>query len=144
MRSFYFKIFHNSIALNVFLHKIKRKESPNCSFCDKKDETIIHLFIECEKVAPLWQDLLSIISQKSEEDIQITNFEKMFGVVSDKFVSYLFLLLKYHVYTCKFSSKLPNSMLFKSFVNKQKEVEYMLARKKNKLHAHFKKWRFII
>lgn len=144
MRSFYFKIFHNSIALNVFLHKIKRKESPNCSFCDKKEETIIHLFIECEKVAPLWQDLLSIISQKSEEDIQITNFEKMFGVVSDKFVSYLFLLLKYHVYTCKFSSKLPSSMVFKSFVNKQKEVEYMLARKKNKLHAHFKKWRFII
>ena len=36
LRSFYFKIFHKTIALNTFLYKIKRKDSPNCAFCEKK------------------------------------------------------------------------------------------------------------
>ena len=44
LRSFYFKIFHKAIALNDFPYKIKRKESPNCSLCDKKrgiDDSLI-------------------------------------------------------------------------------------------------------
>ena len=77
---------------------------------------MIHLFSECEKVAPIWQDLLTIISQKCDNTIKVTNFEKLFGISSDKFVSYLFLLLKYHIYTCKFNNNLPNFTVFKSFV----------------------------
>ena len=42
-RSFYFKVFHNAIALNDVLFKIKRKDSPNCDFCKKLPENIIHL-----------------------------------------------------------------------------------------------------
>ena len=52
LRSFYFKICHKAIALNDFLFKIKRKDSPNCSLCDKKEETMVHLFCECEKGYP--------------------------------------------------------------------------------------------
>ena len=45
LRSFYFKIFHKAIALNDFLFKINRKNSPNCDFCDKFPESIIHIFL---------------------------------------------------------------------------------------------------
>ena len=141
-RSFYFKIFHRAIALNDFLFKIKRKNSSNCSLCDKTEETPVHLFCECEKVVPIWQDLCDIILRNCDPNISITNFEKLFGICSDKFVSYLFLLLKYHIYTCKFNNNLPNFVSFKSFVKKQKELEYVLAKKRNRLPSHFKKWRF--
>ena len=143
--SFYFKIFHKAIALNTFLFKIKRKDSPNCSLCGKEEETMVHLFCDCEKVAPLWQGLLSTISQKDDSfSPAVTNFEKLFGICNDKFVTYLFLLLKYHVFTCKFNNGLPNFVPFKAFVIKNKETEYFLARKRNKLPAHFRKWRFDI
>ena len=144
LRSFYFKIFHRAIALNGFLFKIKRKDSPKCSLCDKKEETIIHLFCDCEKVAPIWHNLLVLISQKCDSDINVTNFEKLFGVCNNKFISYLFLLLKYHIYTCKFSNSIPNMVTFKTFLKKQKETEYLLAKKRNKLSSHFKKWCFDI
>ena len=74
LRSFYFKIFHRAIALNDFLFKIKRKESPNCTLCNKKEETMVHLFCDCEKVAPIWHDLLITISQKCNSIINVTNF----------------------------------------------------------------------
>ena len=37
---------------------------------------------------------------------------------------------------------LPNATAFKSFVKKQKEIEYFLARKNDKLPVLFRKWRF--
>ena len=77
MRSFYFKIFHKAIALNTFLFRIKRKDSPNCSLCGKEEETMVHLFCECEKVVPLWQTLLNIISQKCNPVPHVANFEKI-------------------------------------------------------------------
>ena len=42
LRSFYFKIFHRAIALNDFLFKIKRKESPNFIFVIE----ISHLYVQ--------------------------------------------------------------------------------------------------
>ena len=98
--------FHKTIALNAFLYKIKRKDSPNCSFCDKVEETTVHLFCECEKVTPLWQELLTLIHLKLDPNFSLTNFEKLFRTPCDKFLSYLFLLLKYFIYTCKFKSSL--------------------------------------
>ena len=142
--SFYFKVFHKAIALNNFLHKIKRKDSPTCSLCGKQDETIVHLFCTCEKVVPLWHDLLTIILQKNNLNLVVTNFEKLFGFCTDRYISYLFLLLKYHIYVCKFNNSTPNFLAFRSFVKKQKEIEYISAKKAHKLTAHFKKWRFEI
>ena len=66
VRSFYFKLFHNAIGTNAFLHKIKKIESPNCFYCSQSPETLVHLFCKCPKVIPLWQKLLSFISMKLE------------------------------------------------------------------------------
>ena len=54
MRAFYFKVFHRAICTNKFLHKIGRSDSPFCCFCKKIDETLVHLFCECEKITSLW------------------------------------------------------------------------------------------
>ena len=40
IRSFYFKLFHRAIALNDFLCKIKRKDSPDCAFCSSAQKRI--------------------------------------------------------------------------------------------------------
>ena len=142
LRSFYFKLFHKTIALNGFLHKIKRKDSPNCVFCKKTEETMVHLFCDCERVSSIWKALLDLLIQNFDPNFKFTNFEKLFGVVKDKFVCYLILLVKYYIYTCKFKNELPNVIAFKSFVKKQKDVEYVLAKKNGKLPIHFSKWRF--
>ena len=76
LRSFYFKMFHRAICTNQFLHKIGRTDSPNCYFCKKFPETLFHLFCECEKVTPLWDDLCFLINNISGESFDFSNFEK--------------------------------------------------------------------
>ena len=72
LRSFYFKLFHKAICTNQFLHRI----STNCYFCNNLPETILHLFCECEKVSPLWDELCFLINNISEESFTFSNFEK--------------------------------------------------------------------
>ena len=76
LRSFYFKLFHRAICTNQFLHKIGRFDSPNYSFCKKFPETLLHLFCQCEKVSPLWDDLCFFINSISEESFTFSVFEK--------------------------------------------------------------------
>ena len=97
---------HRAICTNQFLHKIGRFDSPNCSFYKKFPETLLHLFCQCEKVSPLWDDFCFLINSISEESFNFSVFEKMFGVTDtsehDNCISYLFLYLKYYIHRCKF------------------------------------------
>ena len=80
LRSFYFKLFHRAICTNQFLHKIGRFNSPNCSFCKIFPETLLHLFCQCKKVSPLWDDLCFLINSISEESFNFSVFEKKYLV----------------------------------------------------------------
>ena len=144
LRSFYFKIFHRTIALNAFLFKIKRKDSPNCSFCNQEPETIIHIFGGCPVVNRVWDELLSIINQKQNSNITVSLFEKMFGIQSDNFLTFIFLALKYYIHCCKFNDKTPNTLEFRARLKVIQHTEYFISKKRGKLPIHFKKWRFAL
>ena len=64
IRAFYFKIFHRAICTSQFLQKIGRTDSPLCYFCQKSIESYIHIFFECDKVRPLWDNLSTFIDKK--------------------------------------------------------------------------------
>lgn len=142
IRSFYFKLFHRAIALNNFLYKIKRKDSPDCVFCSSSPETYIHLFVECPVIKPIWDEIIHVMSKKMNQVVNPSIFEKMFGCGKDKFVTFLFLLLKYYIYICKFQGKIPSFEGYKTYIVTHKNLEYAIAKKNNKLPLHFKKWRF--
>ena len=144
LRSFYFKLFHKAICTNQFLHRIGRTDSPNCYFCNNSPETILHLFCECEKVSPLWDELCFLINNVSGESFTFSNYEKMFGVTDlsehDSCINFLFLCLKFYLHRCKFQQANPNFVAFLKLVKIKRNTEYKIAESKGKLREHFKKW----
>ncbi len=58
LRAFQFKINHNILYTNEKLHRIKISESPLCTFCNNETETLEHLFVDCDVVANVWQEVL--------------------------------------------------------------------------------------
>ena len=99
-------------------------------------------FVDCHVVQPIWEETMKIINQKTKKNMTVSMFEKMFGLEQDKFITYLFLLLKYYIYICKFQNKSPNFQGFKAYINIHKDIEYRIAKKKNKLTSHYHKWKF--
>ena len=53
----------------------------------------------------------------------------MFGIIEDKFLTYIFLVVKYYIYICKFQGKTPDSNGLKACIKSNKDVEYLSAKK---------------
>ena len=51
LRVFQYKILNNTPFANEMLFKLRKVESPLCSFCKAADETYIHLFYRCRKTS---------------------------------------------------------------------------------------------
>ena len=111
-------------------------------FCDKFPESIIHIFIfcECEFVRPIWEELFKMIKDKHDVDFTASYFDKILGVFGEKFLTYLFLCPKYHIYSCKFQNKRPTFSGFKIFFKNNRECEYVrpIAKKRDKHSSHLK------
>ena len=146
--SFYFKLFHNAIALNAFLFKIHRHDSPLCYFCDSFPETLKHIFCECTIILPIWQKLVDYIDEKvypcKTVSTAYSDSNYIFGVDKgnrhDKCINFLFLCFKFYDIRCKFQQVNPDFKAFVSFVRIKENVEYKIAQKRGKLPVHFKKW----
>ena len=147
LRAFYFKIFHKAICTNKFLAKIGRSDSPFCHFCKKVDETLLHMFCECEKISPLWDDLVSFIEYKTGDSFDLSNYKKMFGLeVEDSehynAINFLFLYFKFYIHRCKFQNKPPSFQAYKNLIKIKINSEYKIAESKGKLSKHLKKFSF--
>ena len=57
LKDFQFKINNKILVTKTFLHKIRKVEDNLCSYCKREPETILHLFVECDKVKEFWQSL---------------------------------------------------------------------------------------
>ena len=57
LRSFQYKILNNILLLNKKLFVFWKKNTPLCSFCNKEEETRLHIFGECTYVIYLCQQL---------------------------------------------------------------------------------------
>ena len=40
----------------------------------------MHMLCECEKISPLWDDLVSFIQSKTGDSFDLSNYQKMFGL----------------------------------------------------------------
>ena len=49
---------------------------------------MIHVFCECEVVIPLLNDMVKIINHKEDVNFSVSNFDKMFGIQDDKFLTF--------------------------------------------------------
>lgn len=61
-----FQILHRIVPTNKYLFKIKKAESPVCTFCKRDEESIGHLFYECTIVKELWSAVEDWILRQSD------------------------------------------------------------------------------
>ena len=61
LHSFQYKILNNILFLNKKLFVFRKKNTPLCSFCNKEEQTLLHIFSECTYVIYLWQQLATFL-----------------------------------------------------------------------------------
>ena len=63
LRNCKYQILQRTLVLNPLLYKLNIKQTENCTICKNHNETIVHIFFNCEKVQLLWERLFHIIWQ---------------------------------------------------------------------------------
>ena len=105
-------------------------------------ESMVYVFCYCEVVKPIWDGITNIIRNKHDIYFNCSTFDKMVGVIGNKFPTYLFVIVNYLIFSCKFQNKIPIITGMKTFIKINCETEYYIANQKGKLSEHFSKWRF--
>ena len=94
-------------------------------------------FVTVPKVKPIWNEIILYINKKEKTNIAPSVSQKCFGIQDDKYLTYIFLLLKYFIYNCKFQDKPLNFDGFKALLKCNKEIKYFIAKKETKTNLLF-------
>lgn len=84
IQSLQYKLLHRIIPCNVYLHRIKIKESNLCDYCSIPDD-ITHFFCHCAKTYHLWKSIFNWYNKTSTDPPFFpAEHEIIFGILESK------------------------------------------------------------
>ena len=138
LRMFHFKILNNILYLNKKLFIFGKVSSKLCSFCNRQDETVIHLFSECAITKEIWKKSINYFRSGLQLP-EITPQSAIFGLLltdKDTFLIQNLILLLFKIYI--YESRSSKALFFESFLKKleihmfwKKNVRLAVKRKEN-------------
>ena len=150
LRSFNYNFFMRNIPYEVRLHKMKIKGTTKCIECNEdSDETILHLYWECNSSRRLWERLKEILDYHSEYALTLTAEMCLLGITDEEFeqgrnrkrlVSILCLLTKHYIHLCKCSETKRNVVGLSNYIKGTYKTEKYIAQQKGTEYLLNVKW----
>ena len=118
-------------------------ETPLCCMCNKQIETLLHLFVECDKIKPFWRKTSELLHPYGIDKINAT--EIILGILRNERINnitnHIILEAKYYIYVCKLEKTMPNFARFTKRLKITENIEKQIASKGEKsIKAHEYKW----
>ncbi|CAN6581577.1 unnamed protein product [Malus baccata var. baccata] len=80
IRCFMWKTLQEAVANKANLFKCRSSPSPICPLCNSKEESMIHLFLQCPWVEEVWHGRMLTRGLRRGE---VTSWANWLGVISD-------------------------------------------------------------
>ena len=132
---FQYKVLYNVLYLNKKLFIIGKSSSPLCLFCKNDNETILHLFYECDLTKALWKSLISFFDKSLNLPYLLpqTAFLGFTNTYCNDILikNHILLLFKIYVYNSRKHEKISPNNLIRD-VAKVKNIEKEIARNNDK------------
>ena len=109
MKWLQYRIIHNFLPTRHFLFKIGYVDSPLCSFCKNKPETIDHMMWNCDIITKIWKDLEMWFYQV-QLTLKLTKQKVILGIKgkNNNPINAIILLVKQIIYRCSLNGYRPN------------------------------------
>ena len=126
--TFQYKILNRILSTNNLLMKCKLKETNLCSFCNETRETILHLLWDCYVVKNLWLEFANFLSDTCNITFNFSASNVILGCDNaDALVNFLIILVKYYIYSCRFTSASPNLSGIMNIIKNSYKIEKISA-----------------
>ena len=137
--SFQYKLVMRILTTNTFLKIIGIEENDNCSFCQNEPETLAHLFLTCNVVARLWNDIAEYL--RESEIGPLSPGVKIFGKENSTLINHIVTIAKYVIYDARRRNVRPSIDHFKNILKQDFETEQYIARKNDTFKNFVNKWK---
>ena len=143
LENFSLKFLNRIIFTNEKLFRFDMADSPSCAFCQTEVESVEHLLSSCRISSSFWKHVLSWLR---DYNISVDNLEEedvifgKFDIAEDILLfNHILLLGKFYIYSRKHLNGIPS---LQGFIARTRRV--YIARKRDKLNNHFRKWEKLI
>jgi len=118
LRWFQFRILHKILPTQKSLCLMKIVDSSQCTFCQNEEETLDHLFWECNKVQSFWSDFIGWLQTHF---VHCTNLVLSRELIilgtkknnyTDKIIDLFILSAKHHIFASKHQNTTPQLQIF--------------------------------
>ena len=146
LRFFQYKLINRILATNTFLTKIGIKDDNTCSFCRENNETLVHLFYDCQYVSQFWQTLKTYIKTKCPNtgDYELSKEEVLLRVIDpkkiDETLNFIFLVAKRYIYTFRYNNLSLNIQNFQNTLAFHYNVETYIQYSSCNWHKFNSRW----
>ena len=145
-REFQYKLLHRIIFTNKALYKMGIVSSTMCTFCEKFEESIEHLFIYCEITSSFWLSVTEWLKNyfTNLHNLSATNIT--FGFFRKDFLllNHIVILCKQVIFQCRILNIKPSLSLLKAKIKITYKLELSIAKQNFKLEIHNKKWKELL
>lgn len=147
LRDFQYRLLHNALVTNHQLCLWKIIPTDRCTFCQNQKEHTVHLFVDCNYVSKLWEQLRLWLHDELGlthiSDLNWSTRNIMFNMVhpiANHVINFLILITKQYIYKQRcLTQKLNIEQLIYEIEMVQK-IEYNLAFEGGRLAKHYNKW----
>ena len=148
LREFQSKILNCIVFTNEKLFLFGMAESPSCAFCQTEVESVYHLLFSCRVSSSFWKHVLSwvrdyniSVDNLKEEDVIFGTFD-----IAEDFLlfNHILVLGKFYIYSRKYPNGIRSLQGFIARRRRIYNIEFHIARKRDKLNNHFRKWEKLI
>ena len=140
---FQWKVIHRILGVRNLLFKMNISNKRTCGLCGMYEETIEHLFTECETSIHIWNELYTYITQYCTIP-PLDNISKIFGYMLNDSkaaaINTILLIMRYYIFQkCKYET----SLCFAEFQRLLSRVFFeqeLLAKLSGNIKVFNKKW----
>ena len=143
-RDFQYRLNLGKIVTNVDLFEWKLKDSPKCELCQNNNETLIHIFYECNKVKPLI-DYLYKTCRENGIDYNYSKEAFMLNFVHESqthVINFMSIFIKQFIYkyNCKQQGSQVNVRKLIIELENHIDIEAAAAKRQHRYAQFKKKW----
>ena len=143
-RSFQYRLLQRALVTNIQLYSWGINTDSLCSFCKEQEETLVHLFCECNIVKQIWLQFEQHMKVVFEDvHLNMNNTNIILNEIYPKknhVVNFLCLITKQYIYRQKCLGKALSFPGLKSIYRNTECIEKYIAVKNQRLAVHNRKW----
>lgn len=144
IQSFQYKLLNRLLPEKVFLKRLRKSDTDQCEYCNKKD-SISHFLFTCNKVQRFWTTLCTWFAQVDNVYLdRLSLKEKVFGIAKDchksRIINTVLIHVRYFIHRQKlfYDGQLKLTQWLREF-RKALKVEEWICNRTGKAR-HFKIW----